>query len=98
MLDLNFMLVSVDSYIFPPINVLANVDVLVKKSTATKIFKKKNKQNVDISKNIANILKHFAQAKSKEEKKTLLFLRSECTNIITYLVYHQKNVESNILP
>ena len=73
MLDLNFMLVSVDSYIFPPINVLANVDVLVKKSTATKIFKKKNKQNVDHSKNIANILKRFPGAKSKEEKKPSYF-------------------------
>ena len=68
------MLVPVDRYIFSRINVLAHVDVLVKKSTATKIFKKKNKQNVDISKNIANILKHFAQAKSKEEKKTFYFL------------------------
>ena len=91
------MLVPVDRYIFSRINVLAHVDVLVKKSTATKIFKKKNKQNVDHSKNIANILKHFAEAKSKEEKKTLLFLRSG-VHIITYLVYHQKNVESNILP
>ena len=70
---LNFMLVPVDRYIFSRINVLAHVDVLVKKSTATKIFKKKNKHNVDHSKNIANILKRFPGAKSKEEKKPSYF-------------------------